>query len=93
MPYQNPIIEFDTDEDFIYLRFRYLSRPRLMLELELLKHRIGDRRWLPDERCWQLAKTDLQVIALFAYERFGPNTLIPIKKSRKPSQMELPLYE
>jgi len=50
-------------------------------------------RWLHQKGYWQIPKIDLQVIALFAYERFGPNTLIPVTRPSMPEQMELPFND
>lgn len=90
---ENPIIEYFVDEDFVYVRFRNLSRPRLFHELTAFKQRVRGKRWLQEEGYWQIPKIDLQVIALFAYERFGPNTLIPVTRPSIPEQMELPFND
>lgn len=93
MSHPNPIIEYYDDEDHIYLRFRYISRSRLFYELSALKRRVRSKHWLSREGYWKIPKIDLQTIALFAQERFGPNTMIPVKKPVLPDQLELPFHE
>ncbi len=87
----NPTILIYFDEDHVYMRFQNLRGRQLQLEVSALKKRISTMKWLRKEGYWQMPKAYLQQVALFAYERFGPNTLIPINKSTVPKQMELPL--
>jgi len=70
-----------------------MQRDRLLRELSTLKDRVRDKKWLSNKGYWQIPKSDLQIIALFAYERFGPDTLIPIKSGSLPRQMELPIND
>jgi len=87
----NPIIEFYIDEDFVYVRFENMNEQQLNDEIREFKRRFPDRRWLRSANVWQVPKNNVQKIALFAYERFGPDTLLPIKPPDLPQQLELPL--
>lgn len=90
-PHSRPIIQFSVDQDNIYIRFENIDKKQLNDEVRTLKVWFPDCRWLHSQHVWQMPKINIQRLALFAYERFGPNTLIAIDKPFYPQQMELPL--
>lgn len=92
--YQNNCsIHYYVDEDHLYLRFEGINDREFKAKLFSLKGCVSNMKWLKNEGYWQIPKIELQAIALFAYQHFGPYSLIPIRKPSQPQQMELPFDE
>lgn len=70
-----PIALFWEDDVFLFVRFERVGSEYFRQALMYFKQQIPSAVWQPDERVWKLPKTEMQKLAVFAYEAFGRDSL------------------
>ncbi len=74
-----PIAVWWIDQDDLYIRFEHITDKDLFDQvLRKFKSRVSSSgKWQPEVRAWKLRKSDMQRIAILAYELFGDDSLQP----------------
>lgn len=84
-----PYVKWKTDDEWLYIQLGNIPFDTFTNALDSFKQKVYHKVWRSDLRAWQVPKSAMETVALFAHESFGVGTLCYWDDPQPPEQLEL----